>query len=232
MQAGVVEFGDGSAEAARITADFVDREEHVEAVERRVFEPLRMDRPGVLLKLHGEAQPLAGVLLRRRRIAAAPVVGQRAGVDVARQHHLAEDVEERRFHGRVAPPRAGDGAFQDGAVFGDPAVLVHVGAVDREAGDDLGDDLAQAVAREVARLAAALGNAVEHVREHGELARHCRLDDQPLARVEHVIERLEASGELGVGPAQLARLAGVDVEAVEIVEVVVAGRPVDRRPAR
>ena len=76
------------------------------------------------------------------------------------------------------------------------------------------------------------GDAVEHVREHGELARHRRLDDQPLARVEHVVERLEAAGELGVGPAQLARLAGVDEEAVEIVEVVVAGRAVDRPPAR
>ncbi len=232
LQAGLVELGDGSAEAAGIAADFVDRQEQVEAVEGRVFEPLRLDRPGVLLQLHGEPQPLARVLLRQRRIADAPVVGQRSGIDVARQHHLAEEVEQRRFHRRVAPPRAGDGAFHDGAVFGSPALFVDVGAVVGEAGDDLGDDLAQTGAREVPRLAAALRDAVEHVREHRQLTRHRRIDDQPFARVEHVVEGLDAPGELGVRPAQLPRLAGVDVQAVEIVEVVVAGRAVHRPAPR
>ena len=39
-------------------------------------------------------------------------------------------------------------------------------------------------------LPVALADPVEHVREHVELARHRGVHDQPLALVEHVVERL------------------------------------------
>ena len=136
-----MELGDRAAEALGIAADFVEREQQVVAVERRVLEPLRLHRPGVLLQLHRELQPLARLVGVGRRVAVAAIVAP-GGTPVVRsraQHHLAEEVEERALHRRVAAPRARDRALDDGAVVGGPALLVDVGAVDGEAGDDLGD---------------------------------------------------------------------------------------------
>ena len=55
----LVELRDRSAEPRRIAADFVERQQHVVAIERRVLESLGLHRPGVLLKFHREPQPLA-----------------------------------------------------------------------------------------------------------------------------------------------------------------------------
>ena len=87
-----------------------------------------------------------------RRVPVAPLVAgrHRFVVRVARQDDLAEEIEDRRLHGRIAPARTSDRARDDGAVGWPPAVLVDVGAIDRKAGDDFGDDVAQAVEREVA----------------------------------------------------------------------------------
>ncbi len=54
----------GDADERRLAADLVQRGERVEAVEGRVFEPLRRDRAGELLEAEHEVAPL-GALLRR-----------------------------------------------------------------------------------------------------------------------------------------------------------------------
>ena len=52
--------------------------------------------------------------------------------------------------------------------------------------------------------------------------------DQPLARIQHIVERLGVAGQLRVHAPHAARLRGIDEDAVQIVEIVVAGRAVHR----
>ena len=106
-------------------------------------------------------------------------------------------------------------------------MLVDVGAIDGEAGDDFGERVPQAVEREVARSSVALGDALERVREHVQLARHRRLHDQPLAVVADIVERVDEAGHLRIGTTQPLQLAALDEHAVEIVEVAVPGCPSD-----
>src|SRR4029079_10091245 len=56
--------------------------------------------------------------------------------DIARQHHLAEEVEDPGVPRRVAAAPGDDGALERRAVVGPPPLLGHVGAVDGEARDD------------------------------------------------------------------------------------------------
>ena len=131
---------DRPAEARRIAADLVERQQHVVAVERRVLEALGLHRPGVLLELHREPQPLAR--FRRRRPAgsrrgARPAGDRRTSAGIARQHHLAEEIEERRSIAGLRRRARAIACSTTARSVGVQPLLVDVGAVDREAGDDL-----------------------------------------------------------------------------------------------
>ena len=152
-------------------------------------------------------------------------------VGTARHDDFTEEVEERRLHRGVAPTGPPDGAFDNGAVFGAPAILVDVGAIDRETGDDFCQRLAQAIEGEVARATVPFGDARERMSEHVQLARHGRRHDEALALIPHLVEGVGVPRQLRVGAAHAPDFCRVDEDAVEIVEVVVAGRAGDR-PAR
>ena len=104
---------------------------------------------------------------------------------------------------------------------------LHVGAVDREAGDHLAQREVQAVEREVARPAVLLRDAVEAAREHVQLARHRRAQDQaswpgrPGRRT-----RRGRRAAAGTDVRWRARPPASTNRAVERVQEVVAGRAV------
>ena len=161
----LVELLDRSPDARGIAADLVQRQQHVVAIERRVLDALRLQRPCVLLELHREAQTIRAPPPRRpadtRRADRGPrLVGP---LGVARHHDLAEEIEEQRLHRGIAPAGAADRALEHGAIVGRPSALVDVGAVHGEARDDLGEHVAQAVEREVARSPVALADARSRV---------------------------------------------------------------------
>ena len=104
-----------------------------------------------------------------------------------------------------------------------------VAAVDREAGDHLGQRILQAVEREVARISALFRNSVEPPRQHVQLARHRRLQNQFFALICNVGEVALDAGQPPVEFAEGLSVLRVDEEAVEQVQKIVPGRPV-RRP--
>ncbi len=186
-----------------------------------------------LLELHREAQTFCRFPPVCRRISSAAVRQPRiAGVvRVPRQNDFPEEIKERRFHRRIPSSRPRNRLFEERAVARRPAAGVDVGPIHGEAGHHFGDDVAQGVEREVARSPVAVGNLLQAVREHVQFARHSGRHDQPLALIHLVLDRLRAPAQLGVGTADASHLRLVDEDPVEVVEIVVAGRP-RHRPSR
>src|SRR4029077_4533749 len=88
----------------RLAAHFIQRRQPVVNVKHGVLEPLGHDRSRSLLKLQNEMH----------------VLGARLGVEVwrkAKEQHIAKEIEDRLFHGRIETLRCRDGAFDNLPVF-------------------------------------------------------------------------------------------------------------------
>ena len=120
------------AELAGRSTHLIHRDEAGVDVAGRVFQSLRHHRAGELLELQREVQLLAVAVHRR------------VAVIALQQQDAAQEIEDRRSHGFVAPFGASNRLLDVAAVaFADVAALVDVGAVDREAGDGFANGLAQ-----------------------------------------------------------------------------------------
>ena len=151
-------LGRRSTELARVAADLVERHQPVEHVEGGVLKSLGHRRCGHLLKLPREP-PLGRLVVRRRRAARW----------VLEKERVADEVEDLSAQERVPPLGPDDGPQDVHAVaFTDPTV--DVGAVHREARDDLAQRVPQPVEREVPTPALALSQPVELVRKHMKFA--------------------------------------------------------------
>ena len=62
-----MELLDRQAAGVEFPADFVQRRERVVAIEGRILDPLRRDRPADLLQLQGEMSPGFAIFLAERR---------------------------------------------------------------------------------------------------------------------------------------------------------------------
>ena len=138
LAVGLVESGERDAELIGIAADLVQRDEAVVAVEGCVLEPLGHHRAAVLLQLHRAAQH------RMAAEAAARLRHQLAGEEPG------QEVEDARIDFGLVAARACDRPVEIALVIRRAlAGRVHIGAIDREAGDDLADRAVQEVAGEI-----------------------------------------------------------------------------------
>src|ERR1700720_3975423 len=92
------------------------------------------------------------------------VLGARLGVEVwrkAKEQYVTKKIEDRFFHGRIAPLRPGDGAFDNLPIF-----LSHglsgrqVRSVNRKTSDGLAHPARKRLEREIAIPAPLLGKPV------------------------------------------------------------------------
>ena len=158
-----------------LAADFVQRGERVEAIERGVFEPFRRDGARQLLEAQGEVSSLRALLVCY-------------SARVFQEQKRAYEVEDRSVLRRVPTPRRAHRRVDVEAVVRADGGLraAYVRAIDREARDDFGERVVEAVLREVARVAVLLRDARQLAREHVQLRRHRRLEYQTLALVHEV----------------------------------------------
>jgi hypothetical protein len=105
---------------------------------------------------------------------------------------------------------------------------VHVGAVDREGGDDVTQRTAEDVAGEVGRARVLSGDARGIAREHVQLARHLVRHDAQLALAHDLGEGRLRADEFGVGAGQAVLTGGIRQQAEEQVRELVARRALDR----
>lgn len=104
------------------------------------------------------------------------------------------------------------------------SAAVDVGAIDREAGDDLFQCTLQHVPGEIGRAWVGAGDAPGFASKHVELARHLVLHNPELALAYDIGERRVASGEIGVKAGQRLLTRGVDQQTGNQVGEFVAGR--------
>ena len=109
-----------------MAAHLVQRDKAVVAVEGGVLEALGHHRAAILLHVHGEA-----------RDGLPAEAAARLGYQVSREQTVQE-VKDARVHIRFVAPRMGNCPVNVAPVrFARLGSAVHIGAVDREAGDDL-----------------------------------------------------------------------------------------------
>ena len=209
---GAMELFRRAAEVLRFTADLVERGEPVEDVKRRVLQPLGHDRPGALLELHHEVLMFGD----------ARLVG--VGREFEKQN-VAQEVEDRRVRARVAALGERDGLVDHRAVLGARRLAVgQVGAVDREARDDLAHGVRQVVEREVAEEPVALAQAVEDEAEHVDVVGQRQAHRQALLLVDERGEVDVAVDELLVGLGERFLRGGINEELRDVRREIVAGR--------
>ncbi len=205
------------AERPRVRPHFVQRDQAVVDVERRVLDPFCRDGARDLLELADE--PPAILALFRRR-----------------DHRLLEQqpLDEIKDH-RGESARALFGAlnrFGDvpAIVRSDRLVLCHVGPVHWKARDDFLQRGDQAVQREVAEMSVPLGEAVEAMPKRIDVPRHRLVHDLLLAPVGHVGERVPLAplaDEPHVDLVEGALVSAIHEQVVHDRRELVAGRPVD-----
>jgi hypothetical protein len=144
------------------------------------------------------------------------------------QQEVADEAQHAEAHERVAQGGAADRRLHVPAVQIARALLADVRPVDGEAGDDFTQGIAQGIEGEVAGGPALLGELVELMREHVELARERRVENQHLLLVRHLGERQILAGDGPVERGERLDLPAVDEEAVDLVEELVPARPVHR----
>ena len=114
------------------------------------------------------------------------------------------------------------------SVVGRRAVEIDIGAIDREAGDDLADGAAQDVAGEIRGAAGSAARRGRPRGRAGELARHLVVHDALLALAQDVGEAVGLAGEVGVDPRERRpRPPGRSAGRAEVGELV-AGGALDR----
>ena len=196
------------------TADFVEREKAGVTIERGVFDGFGHDGTGELLKFPDEELDCLTF----------GVIGVGSGFG---EKHIADEVEGRLAHFRVACFGLSDGFFNEATITkGNPALL-NIGAVDAEAGDEFLQRACEAVESEVAGPAVLFGNPVELMGEYIELAGHAVSNIQPLADVREFREVVVGSREAGVGCGEIFFTQRIDEDVVEGIEKFITDSSVD-----
>src|SRR5436309_300947 len=135
----------------RLAAHFVYCYEPVVNVKDCVLQSLGHDRSGGLLKFQNEMRV-------RGAFGSAKVRRE------TKEQHLAQIIEDRLVHSRVAALGRGDCALDNLSIF-----IVHrligleISAINRKAGDGLAQRARQRLEREIAIPSVLLGKPVEHV---------------------------------------------------------------------
>ena len=186
---------DGRPLRVGFAADFVQRDESVENIERRVLDPLRRDRSRGLLELEHER--------------AAQFFIDRMCVFRRRQKHVTQELEDRALQRRIAPSREREGA-QDHARIRLVRGLrgIEVTAIHREARDDFAHRRRERVQREIAIPAMAFRNAIEQRAERVHFARHRRLHYELLTAIRHFAEIQPKPKEARITFGQLRSVVG------------------------
>ncbi len=219
---GVMKGGNGQSELPRITADLVERDEAVIAVEGRVLQTLRHHRPGVLLKFHGKSCHLVAHRAARWR---AREIGRDDGVN---------EIENLMPEPAPFLARPGRCPFDIPAILGRYPMRSHIGAIDGEAGDHRPQRPAQAVPRVVSAVPVPLRDAMKIGGEHAKLAAEHGIHHEILRIAQQLVE-------IGLPPDEPLIVAGrrrllprVDQEAVELADEIVTGgarhRPIRAQP--
>ncbi len=99
--------GEGDSKGFRRASDLVEREQRTVAIERRVLQTLRHDRPGELLEAHDEQTALGAL-------------GIAEAVGILEQEQVLDEIEDRSAGRRIAALRGLDGGA-------DIAVVLFVG---------------------------------------------------------------------------------------------------------
>ena len=210
-----VKLLDGHPETVGFAADFVQADEPVEPVERRILDPLGHDGCGHLLKL-----------LHERALGfPARVVGV---VGVSQEQDVPDEVEDREVGSGVAALREGDGHLDAGPVLQrDFRAAVHVGPIHRETGDHFSQRRDQTIEREVARVAILFGQPRKRMPENVQLARHRDLQNELLRLISQIGKGGALSGEGGIGRRQRLFVHRLNPEPADQIQELVAHRAVD-----
>ena len=150
-------------------------------------------------------------------------------VELARPaQQVADELEDGRIREGAAALGFRHGLRHVAAVLlaGLRPLVADVGPVDGKARDDLAQPLGEAPFREVAGLAATLGEARQAAAEHVQLAGHGRVRDEPLRLVDDVGQGRGESRDALIRLLEGARPLGVDEQAVQRVQELVARGPV------
>ena len=182
----------------RMSPDVVRRDQCVVPIERGVLDPLRLDRPGELLHLHGEAEPLPRLVVLAGAFRAA-----------RGQQHLPQIIEDRALHHRIAPPGFGDRGRDRIPIEVADAACADIGPIHWKTGGDLAQHLPAAVEGEIAVPAVAFGEPVQRVRQDIQLTRHRCEHDRQAASVRHLVERLRPASHPGVDATEFADVARI-----------------------
>ena len=141
-----------------VAADLVHGHERDVAIERRVFQALRLHRAGRLLEADREPLP------ELARPGFEPL-GE------LQQQDVSDEAEDRLVDGGLAAPGAGDRPLDLHAIrLGRGIAGLDVGPIDAEAGHHLAERAGEVVQREVAGPPVLLGDPVEQPGQHGQLA--------------------------------------------------------------
>ncbi len=211
----VVKSRDRHAEAPRVAADFVERQQPDVAVEGGVLGGLGHDRAGDLLKMHRSVQWTAGG-------------GVTLGVRCVAGQDAAEKIEDADIAAAPAFASLPERPVDIAAIVGAGAAWRYVGAVDRERRDDLLERCQHCVECEVAGAPIAHCQKVELPREHVHFAGEVDLHDALLAGVEHFVEGLVARGKAAVEAGCRSLALGVDEDRQHLVDKIVSGSSGDR----
>ena len=167
-----VEIPRADAEALRLAAHLVERDQPVVNVERRVLQPLGHDRSRTLLELHHE--PL--VLGHERRLHVRRE---------AEEQDVAQEVVDGRVRPRVETLGQRRRAVDDRDVLGARRLPGdEVGPVDRKARDDLAHGGRQRVQGKIPEAAVPFAQTVEHEPEHVDVVGQRQPHRQPLLLVD------------------------------------------------
>ncbi len=199
------------AEAARVAADLVQRDEPAVAVEGGVLDALGHDRAAGLLEAAGELRPQSLLLA----LAAGQSLGQR---------QVADQVDDDRV-GLLPSQARGVLHLVPGGRVGRPPVGGDVGAVDLEGREHLDQPLLQGGAGVVAVLRHEGADRAQQVDEPGDLAAQHLAQHQVLGVVHDDLPVGVGRGELAVQGGERVLGRRVDEQAEDVVEHVVAGRP-------
>ena len=161
----------------RLAAHFVQRCQPVVNVEDGVLKPLRHDRPRSLLKLQHEIR----------------VLGARFGVEVWRktkEQQVTKKIEDRFFHGRIAPLRRGDGAFDNLPVFLSHGLAGRqIRSVNWKTSNGLAHRARKRLEREIAIPSVLFGKPVERVAQHINVVGQRQFHDLQFFCIQQVAKR-------------------------------------------
>src|SRR5205814_8391781 len=215
IQIAFVKGLDTQSELLWLATHFVERSQTVVNVEHRVLESLRHDRPGELLKFEDEMH----VLLTRLRI---EVLWE------SKKQNVAEKIEDRFLHRRIAALGRGDRALDHLSIFvADRLAGREISSINREAGNCFPHRPCERFECEIAIPPIFFRQPVEHVAEHFDFVGQGQSHHQTLLRVNEMPEMHRVSDEPMKSPRHVSFSRSVHENAGDLIGKIVTGRSME-----